>query len=45
MTRLQALGKEMIHNVPPEIQVLIDREKELFSVDTEALWRDAAKAR
>jgi hypothetical protein len=41
----QAMGKERIHSVPPEIQALIDREKTLFGIDTEKLWKDAAKER
>ena len=40
-----ALGKELIHNIPVEIQALIDREKTLFGIDTEQLWKDEAKKR
>jgi hypothetical protein len=45
VTVRQALGMEAMHNVPPFIQQLIDREKELFGIDTEQLWKDAAKER
>jgi hypothetical protein len=45
ITRLQAMGREPMHDIPPEIQKLIDEEKSRFGIDTEALWHAAAQQR
>lgn len=38
-------GRMPARTIPPEIQALIDEERELFGIDTEAEWRKAAQQR
>lgn len=41
----EATGETVIQHVPPEIQELIDQEKQIFGIDTEKLWKDMARKR
>jgi hypothetical protein len=45
ITVLQALGKEPMHEIPREIQQLIEEEKSRFGIDTAAEWAKAARFR
>lgn len=45
ITVLQAMGAEPLHEIPPEIQALIDEEKSRFGIDTAAEWAKAAQVR
>jgi hypothetical protein len=42
VTVLQAMGQEPMHEIPPEIQRLIEEEKSRFGIDTAAEWAKAA---
>lgn len=45
LTRLHAIGAVPIVEIPPEIQALVDEEKDRWGIDTEAEWKKAASAR